>query len=68
VAPRTYIEKSLTQIWQRLTGFDQIGIDDNFFDLGGDSLKAITLIARIHKELNVKVSLPELFNTNNKKT
>ncbi|HLP57758.1 MAG TPA: amino acid adenylation domain-containing protein, partial [Candidatus Deferrimicrobium sp.] len=63
VAPRTYIEKSLTQIWQRLTGFDQIGIDDNFFDLGGDSLKAITLIARIHKELNVKVSLPELFNT-----
>ncbi|HLP46713.1 MAG TPA: condensation domain-containing protein, partial [Candidatus Kapabacteria bacterium] len=63
VAPRTYMEKSLTQIWQHLTGFDQIGIDDNFFDLGGDSLKAITLIARIHKELNVKVSLPELFQT-----
>ncbi|HLP62756.1 MAG TPA: SDR family NAD(P)-dependent oxidoreductase, partial [Candidatus Deferrimicrobium sp.] len=63
MAPRTGMEKSLTQIWQHLTGFDQIGIDDNFFDLGGDSLKAITLIARMHKELNVKVSLPELFQT-----
>ncbi|MDQ1354811.1 MAG: hypothetical protein QG657_5120, partial [Acidobacteriota bacterium] len=61
-APRNDIEETLTQIWQGLTGFEQIGIDDNFFDLGGDSLKGINLISRIHKELNVRVSLPELFN------
>jgi aryl carrier-like protein len=48
-APRSHIEKSITHIWQRLSGFDQIGIDDDFFEIGGDSLKAVALISEIKK-------------------
>ncbi|UCH93517.1 MAG: non-ribosomal peptide synthetase, partial [Candidatus Aminicenantes bacterium] len=40
-----------------------IGIDSNFFELGGHSLRATVLISRIHKELNVKVPLAEIFKT-----
>jgi hypothetical protein len=39
----------------------KIGVHDNFFRLGGHSLKATTLIARIHKTLNIKVPLAEMF-------
>jgi acyl transferase domain-containing protein/thioesterase domain-containing protein len=42
-------EKDLTEIWQRLLGYDGIGIDDNFTELGGDSLASINLTAQIKK-------------------
>jgi amino acid adenylation domain-containing protein len=69
-APRTIIEVKLWQIWMEVL-FDRgkdaghmfIGIDDNFFKLGGHSLNAIVMIAKIHKELNVKVPLAEVFKT-----
>ena len=62
VAPETEIEKKLTEIWQEIFGIQGIGIIDNFFDLGGHSLKAAILIARIHKEFNINVPLSEIFN------
>ncbi|MBU8665451.1 amino acid adenylation domain-containing protein [Virgibacillus pantothenticus] len=62
VAPRNSVEKKLVEIWERFFLIDGIGVLDNFFDLGGDSLKGITLIARIHKELNVKLPLDKIFN------
>ncbi|MCP4149409.1 MAG: AMP-binding protein, partial [bacterium] len=40
---------------------DDINLDDNFFDLGGHSLKASQVISKIHKALNVKVSMSEIF-------
>jgi acyl carrier protein len=40
-----------------------IGIDDNFFELGGHSLKAVRIIAKIHKELEIKLSLLEIFTS-----
>ncbi|MCP4157341.1 MAG: AMP-binding protein, partial [bacterium] len=62
-APRNTIEKKLTEMWSQLLETDKkhIGIDDNFFHLGGHSLKATRLIAKIFKTLNVTVPLPELF-------
>jgi acyl carrier protein len=42
---------------------DVIGIDSNFFDLGGHSLKATMLMSRIHKVLDIKVPLIEIFKT-----
>ncbi|HLP48669.1 MAG TPA: condensation domain-containing protein, partial [Candidatus Kapabacteria bacterium] len=60
--PTTEIEILIAGIWKEVLQIEDVGIFDNFFDLGGNSLKAITLIARIHKELNVKIPLPELFN------
>ncbi|MCP4156009.1 MAG: amino acid adenylation domain-containing protein, partial [bacterium] len=67
-APRMEIEKKLVTIWEKLllgknTAEVSIGIDDNFFHLGGHSLKAVLLTATIHKELAVEVPVPRVFNT-----
>ncbi len=61
-APQTPTEKSLARIWQNLFGFDKIGIKDDFLELGGDSLKAITVISRIHQELGVNIPVTEFFS------
>ncbi len=64
-APRTAAEKKLSSIWAEVLGIDRdcISIDANFFEMGGHSLKATVLIAKIHKEFHVKVSLVEIFKT-----
>jgi aryl carrier-like protein len=46
VAPSTAIEISLAEVWQTTLGIERVGIHDNFFDLGGDSILGIQLIAR----------------------
>lgn len=61
--PTTQVEKQLADLWGKLFGFQLVGIDDDFFELGGDSLKAIILTTRIHKEFDVKVPLTEIFKT-----
>ncbi len=60
-APRNKVEEKLTEIWSEVLGVKRVGISDNFFDLGGHSLKATVLISKIHKELNKEISLKELF-------
>ena len=64
-APRDRLEENLAQIWADVLGTDKdsIGIVSNFFELGGHSLKATILISRLHKELNVKIPMVELFKT-----
>jgi amino acid adenylation domain-containing protein/non-ribosomal peptide synthase protein (TIGR01720 family) len=60
--PRDETQQKLVNLWQEILGTGTpIGIEDNFFDLGGHSLKATILAARIHKELQVNVPLGELF-------
>jgi acyl transferase domain-containing protein/acyl carrier protein len=61
VPPQTQIEREVAGIFQELFGFEQIGVQDDFFQLGGDSLKAITVISRIHKTLHVEIPLTEFF-------
>ena len=46
VAPRNTTEEQLCAIWQRLFGFDRIGVHDNWFELGGDSVLGIQVVAR----------------------
>lgn len=60
-APRGETEKQLVKIWQELFGIADIGIKDSFFELGGDSLKALTLLSMIHKTLNVKISIKDFY-------
>ncbi|MCP5053166.1 MAG: amino acid adenylation domain-containing protein, partial [bacterium] len=62
-APRNRLERQLLDIWVGVLGIEQsaIGIDSDFFRLGGHSLKATVLTARIHKEMEVKVPLAEIF-------
>ncbi|WP_025029028.1 non-ribosomal peptide synthetase, partial [Caldalkalibacillus mannanilyticus] len=61
VAPRTEIEEKLVQVWQEVLGVATIGVKDNFFDLGGHSLRATTLVSKIHKELNIDLALRTIF-------
>ncbi|MCX6579231.1 MAG: amino acid adenylation domain-containing protein [Candidatus Aminicenantes bacterium] len=62
-APRDEIETKMVAIWSRILGVQQemIGIEDNFFQLGGHSLKATLMASRIHKEFNVKLPLADIF-------
>ncbi|MCP4147275.1 MAG: AMP-binding protein, partial [bacterium] len=62
-SPQNLMERKLAAIWANVLAKekDLIGIDHNFFDLGGHSLKAIVLTSKIHKEFNVKIPLAELF-------
>ncbi len=63
IAPRNEVEKTLVDIWSEVLGIEKeiIGIDANFFHLGGHSLKATALAARIHKILNVNAPLSKVF-------
>jgi acyl carrier protein len=61
-APETEVEHILAEIWQELLGIDKLGIHDDFFELGGDSLKAVTFAGKIYKRINIEVPLPEFFD------
>lgn len=62
-APRNKAEIKLVQLWAEVLGIEpeSIDIDASFFQLGGHSLKATALISRIHKEMNVKIPVIEIF-------
>jgi acyl transferase domain-containing protein len=55
------IESKLTAIWQEILGIESIGRNDNFFDIGGNSLIGLQLIARIKKAFRVQISAVALF-------
>ena len=63
IAPRNRKEETLVKIWSEVLGEKDVGIFDNFFDLGGDSLNGTTVTSRINKELNAKFTMMELFKT-----
>ncbi|MBD0378730.1 non-ribosomal peptide synthetase [Paenibacillus sedimenti] len=65
VAPRTELEAGLAQIWQNVLGCERVGVLDDFFALGGHSLKAMSLITAIHKAYDVEVPLSLMFETSN---
>jgi acyl carrier protein len=56
-------ENQLAGIWRELLGVESIGVDQNFFDLGGDSSLAVRMFAEIEKEFNVKLPLATLYET-----
>jgi acyl carrier protein len=62
-APRTPMEKAIADLWAQVLNLPRVGMDDNFFDLGGHSLLAIRLLNRIRHELNIDLSLRQLFAT-----
>ena len=61
VAPSTPTEKILLDIWQNILHLEVIGADDNFFHLGGHSLAATILIARIRNIFHVEIPLDFIF-------
>ena len=61
VAPRTESEKQLAAVWSEVLGAQRVGIHDNFFDLGGNSLLALRLVSRIRSVFSVDLPLVTLF-------
>jgi len=62
VKPVTDIEIELCRTWETFFGYDKVGLKDDFFDLGGDSLKAMTVIKRINKKFNISFNLKDFFS------
>ncbi|PUZ30102.1 amino acid adenylation domain-containing protein [Chitinophaga costaii] len=60
-APASAIEKELAKICCQLFGMAKVGIDDDFLEIGGDSLKAIHYINSVRKTLGIKLSLEDFF-------
>jgi amino acid adenylation domain-containing protein len=61
VAPRTATERELAAIWSQVLNVDQVGVEDNFFDLGGNSLLVIRLCAKIEDAFAVAVRILDVF-------
>ncbi len=57
IPPESPLEITITEIWQNALNLDYIGINDNFFDLGGDSLKAIILLNEINTYFNSHIPI-----------
>ena len=62
VAPRNELEQTIANLWAQCLGIEQVGIYDNFFDLGGDSLEAVQLISKLRETLQVAFSAHSLLN------
>jgi len=63
VAPRTEMEEKLAAIWREVLNVPRVGVEDNFFDLGGSSLLALRLTSRVRTALGVDLPLAALFTS-----
>ncbi|HZI08987.1 MAG TPA: phosphopantetheine-binding protein, partial [Myxococcus sp.] len=61
VAPSDEVEHTLVRVWQEQLGLEQLGIHDNFFDLGGNSLLWLKIVGRLKRELGRDVPLTSVF-------
>lgn len=63
IQSRDYIEATLVKIWREVLNIEAISIDDDFFQIGGHSLKATQMISKVYRDLNVEVPLKKVFQT-----
>jgi thioesterase domain-containing protein/acyl carrier protein len=61
-APATPTEEILAGIYAQILGLERVGVDDSFFDLGGDSLSAMRVIAAINQSLDTSLAVRTLFH------
>lgn len=59
--PDSELERTLAQLWQRVLNVHNVGLDDNFFDLGGDSLLLVAVHSNLQKFLQREIPLTDLF-------
>ncbi|MDP4180346.1 MAG: amino acid adenylation domain-containing protein [Bacillota bacterium] len=59
--PRNEAEEAIAGVWREVLGVDRIGINENFFSMGGDSIKAISLINRVNKVLKANFQIKDLY-------
>ncbi|WP_408025044.1 amino acid adenylation domain-containing protein, partial [Tenacibaculum sediminilitoris] len=61
IAPKTETEKQIAAIWSELLLASQVGVEDDFFELGGNSIKAIQFITKLKKEASLHTSIETIF-------
>jgi amino acid adenylation domain-containing protein/non-ribosomal peptide synthase protein (TIGR01720 family) len=61
VAPENEMEKTIAAVWQEVLGLEKVGVNDNFFDIGGNSIKAISLNSKLNHVLEREISIAALF-------
>jgi acyl-coenzyme A synthetase/AMP-(fatty) acid ligase/acyl carrier protein len=61
VAPRTLVEEVLADLWSELMKIDPVGVNDNFLELGGDSLLATQIVSRLRQDFGIEISLSIFF-------
>jgi len=61
VPPETALQRLIARVWAELVGIDRVGLDDNFFDIGGHSLLAVRAVRAVERESGYACSLPDLF-------
>jgi iturin family lipopeptide synthetase A len=61
-APRNPLERLLVEVWREVLGISDLGVDDSFHELGGDSLAGLTLARRLERRLGVAVGVAELLD------
>jgi acyl transferase domain-containing protein/acyl carrier protein len=62
VAPRTELERTIATIWQEVLGCQEIGVEDSFLDMGGDSLIALRILSRLRELFQVEVPLKAMLS------
>ncbi|HSH66405.1 MAG TPA: AMP-binding protein, partial [Bacteroidia bacterium] len=62
VAPRNETEEKLVNIWQEILGHDRIGVKDNFFEIGGHSLRVIRVLSSVRNEFKIDIKIEEVFS------
>ncbi|MBS2080104.1 phosphopantetheine-binding protein, partial [Mycobacterium tuberculosis] len=60
-APNNAVEETLAGVYARVLGVERVGVDDSFFDLGGDSLSAMRLITAINADLDAALTVRSVF-------
>ena len=61
IAPSTETEKKLEKIWCDILDMEQVSINSDFFDLGGDSLCSIKLVSEVYSVFNIKIGIKDIF-------
>ncbi|WP_026475903.1 non-ribosomal peptide synthetase [Alkaliphilus transvaalensis] len=65
IAPRNEEEEVVLKIWQEVLGDANIGVEDNFFDLGGNSVNAIEILSKIFTKFNTEITIGKFFELKN---
>jgi acyl carrier protein len=63
IPPDTELQKKIAEIWQKSLNLEKVGIQDNFFNLGGNSLLATQVISQMRQALQVEISIRRFFET-----
>ncbi len=61
VAPETELEAAIAEVWQRTFGFEQVGVHDNFFEIGGDSFLAVRMASELKQALAMEIPVAKLY-------